>query len=173
MSIRNGRFIFCFMSFLGFTLLIHGCGGGASDAPATIPVSGTIKYKGEPVKQGTINFAPVDQKKSRAAQATINENGSFETRPEKGLMVGEYQVSVLSHTKPLHEIPPAELSKLGDSIYAVPKKYSEFKTSGLTVKIEQGDSSKELNFDLTDQFVNRTLVCFIPDRFFFETDLCR
>jgi len=63
---------------------------------------------------------------------------------------GRYRVSIEAYKRPLHEIPPAELAKIGDDNWAVPKKYLKPDTSGLTVTVEESDSSKTADFELVD-----------------------
>ncbi len=131
-------------------LTIMGC-GGATDAPTTIPVSGKVTYNGVGVKNAEIAFSPVDPAKSRAAQATSDEDGTFKTANGKGLMVGKYKVVVMAYKKPLAEISPKDLATQGgDNNLAVPKKYTDLKTTDLEIEIAAGDTSKDLTLDLKD-----------------------
>jgi hypothetical protein len=76
--------------FLLLTLaLTAGCGGNAS-----CRVSGTVKYKGEPVKAGLISFIP-EGKTSSAAGAPIF-NGEYEVPTLAGLPAGRYKVAITS-----------------------------------------------------------------------------
>jgi len=148
--------IFSVWTLVGICLAGAGCGGG-SDGPRTIPISGKVTYKGEPVKNGQINFFPETGQEIRGTQANTQEDGVFQTPPGKGLMVGRYKVSVQAYKGPVNdpasEAPPggmAKTAKTGDSELAVPKKYASPDTSGLTVAVEASDSSKTLDLELTD-----------------------
>jgi hypothetical protein len=60
------------------------------------PVSGTVKYKGEPVAKARISFTPTKNGTGRAASGQV-ENGAFTLttlNPEDGAMPGEYKVTV-------------------------------------------------------------------------------
>ena len=59
-------------------------------------VTGTVKYKGEPVAKARISFTPTAESKGRAASGDV-ENGSFtltSLNPGDGAMPGEYKVTV-------------------------------------------------------------------------------
>ncbi|MDA0835512.1 MAG: hypothetical protein O3A29_19735 [Planctomycetota bacterium] len=133
-----------------FTLCITGC-GGVSDAPVTIPVSGKVSYNGTGVKNASITFSPLDAVKSRAAQASCGEDGSFQTPEGKGLMPGKYKIVIQAYKTPLAEISPKDLATQGgDNNLAVPKKYMDLSTTDLEVEISESDSSKKLMLDLKD-----------------------
>jgi hypothetical protein len=55
---------------LSAAFAVAGCADN-SGLPTRYPVSGTVTYNGEPLQQGTINFAPVDGS-GRAAGGTIS-----------------------------------------------------------------------------------------------------
>jgi hypothetical protein len=73
---------------LGF-VLTAGCGGTGKYG-----VSGTVQYKGAPVKTGTVSFIP-DGGTAPAGGAPI-VNGSYEIPAAVGLPVGNYKVSISS-----------------------------------------------------------------------------
>lgn len=66
---------FYVLAVIGMLLLTLGCSGTPDDRPETVPVSGTVLYKGEPVEGATVSFfvegAP------RAATGVTNEEGIF------------------------------------------------------------------------------------------------
>lgn len=134
----------------GISLLMMcvGCSGGAT-GPKTIPASGKVTYKGEPVKSGSLAFAPADPKTSRATQAIIVE-GEYKTEPGKGLMVGEYKVTVQALKNSVAELDPKDAAKQGIDNNAVPKKYMDLKTTDLEVTISDGDKEIKQDFELTD-----------------------
>lgn len=130
-------------------LTIAGCGGGAK-GPATVPASGTVTYKGEPVKMGSLTFAPTDAN-VRAAQAQIVD-GRYKTEPGQGLMVGNYKIVIQSMKQSLAEFEANKSSskKNPDDNLAVPKKYTNLKTTDLMVTVNEIDRSIKEDFDLKD-----------------------
>ena len=66
-----------------------------------------------------------------------------------GLMPGEYTVVIQAFKKNPAEIPPSELAKAGDDNLAVPKKYTDPKTTDAKITID-ADGAKDLRIELTD-----------------------
>ncbi|MHC5542190.1 hypothetical protein ACYOEI_28545 [Singulisphaera rosea] len=136
-----------------------GCGDD-SGLPPRIPVSGNITYKGTPVENGMINFAPVDPE-GRAASGQI-ENGRYALTTIKngdGALPGKYKVTVTSKSIDTTELKA--IAKGGqfhhDKAFAksvknaknlVPSKYSLADTSGL--EFEVSPSTNNFDKDLTD-----------------------
>lgn len=132
-------------------LPLTGCGGPAG--PKTVSVTGKVTYGGNPIKDASILFAPVDLAKSQPGTATSDKDGKYVAITNNnlsGLMPGDYKVSVVAYKVPLQNIAPVDLAKMGDSNLAVPKKYNDAATSGLTVTIDPKVSSKVLDLTLTD-----------------------
>ena len=132
-------------------LPLAGCGGPAG--PKTVAVTGEVTYAGKAIKDAAILFAPVDLAKSQPGTATSDNDGRYVAITNNnlsGLMPGDYKVSVVAYKVPLQNIPPVELSKMGDSNLAVPKKYHDVSTSGLTVTIDPKVSSETFDLTLTD-----------------------
>ncbi|QDT64679.1 hypothetical protein [Calycomorphotria hydatis] len=78
-------------------VVLVGCGG--SNGPDIYIVSGTVTFKGSPVKSGDIRFMP-DTSKGREGPtglATI-ENGYFKTRDGRGVIAGPYVALVRGHS---------------------------------------------------------------------------
>src|SRR5687767_1401487 len=70
--------------------LLAGCGGpGAGDRLA---ISGTVKWKGEPLAEGTIDFVAADQNRTGG----MIQNGAYKIPREQGLPPGKYQVVISS-----------------------------------------------------------------------------
>lgn len=136
------------LAVLGLSCLA-GCGG--SGDPPTVPISGTVTYKGEPIKAGQVRFTPVDPKTTRPAEGKIQPDGSFtiETfKPGDGAMAGEYSISLI----PLADDP----TMLAKDVSAAqkkgpfPEKYANPKTSGLKETVTLGQPKKDLTLELTD-----------------------
>lgn len=131
--------------------LLPGCGGGPP-GPKTIPVYGVVTYNSKPVSSGEITFAPVDAK-GQPTLATIGSDGSFTAKfseAKPGLVAGDYKLVITSYKVPLAQIPPPQLAKMGDTNLAVPKKYTDLKTTPLTLSVTEKDGSKKLDLKLED-----------------------
>jgi hypothetical protein len=139
-------------------LVASGCSG--SDLPETVPVTGNVLYKGEPVANAQVGFVPKDQDSGvRPARGQTDDAGQFKLRtyfgPDHdvaGATPGEYVVTVEKRDVPAD---PAEMTKMfSKNPSMVPKnllpgKYATAKSSSLSATVEKGgDNSFEL--ELTD-----------------------
>ncbi|QDT97720.1 hypothetical protein [Gimesia aquarii] len=127
--------------FLLICLTVHGCGGGANDAPTVAAVTGTIQFNGKPLEEGTIVFHPTS---GRSASGTIKQGKIVEvttTTKGDGAPVGDAKVTIFS-TKP----DPKDPSGMG-TISLIPQKYNDVKKSGLNALIK-GDEENTVSFDL-------------------------
>lgn len=88
-----------------------GCGG---ETPVkTIPVSGTVVYKGQPVEGATVSFWA--EKAPRAASGITNEKGEFKLSMFKlndGAMPGPNKVTIVK--EPPREATPAPAGNMLD-----------------------------------------------------------
>src|SRR5262245_55988098 len=97
--------------------VLAGCGSGEKLGE----VEGTVTFKGQPVKEGTVIF----QKEGAMAEAPLDQNGRYVMKPpQHRLPPGEYQVTVmplmyLEDPDPKHT-PPALVLKRAPNI---PEKY--------------------------------------------------
>lgn len=137
---------------LGASLVLLPLAGCGPSGPKTSSLTGVVTYADKPVKDASILFAPVDLSNSQPGTATTDKDGKYVAITNNnlsGLMAGEYKISVVAYKVPLQNIAPADLARLGDSNLAVPKKYNDPETSGLTVTID-GGSAEVLDLTLTD-----------------------
>jgi len=124
--------------FVAFT----GCFGG-NGYPETAPVEGLLLYQGKPLADANISFIPTN---GRPASATTNAAGEFQLTtfvPGDGAIPGEHQVLIEKYTQPKSDQLYAE-TKL-----AVPKKYSEIRTSPLRESVPP-DGMTNLRIELED-----------------------
>ena len=90
------------LSVVVLALACVGCGGGgSSDAPDTVPVSGTITMDGEPLADARVVFAaanPADR--LRTVSGITDSSGEYElefTSSQSGAQPGKYLVSVSTY----------------------------------------------------------------------------
>ena len=128
-----------FTATAAFIILVAaGCG---SDAPPTAPVTGTVTYKGAPLKEATISFMPKDGRPGygKIVDGSIKDVMTLE--PGDGAPVGPSQVTI-------------QAAQGGGDMYAeqkslIPDRYGSPEKSGLTADIK-ADGPNELKFELTD-----------------------
>jgi hypothetical protein len=142
-------------------VVVVGCGSDDTGLSRRFPVSGTVKYKGEPVPTGSITFEPTSPS-GRHATGTI-ENGSYTLSTlgasGDGALPGDYKVVIISTTVDMRELAKKSggLVRQGDKDFQevlknakdiVPKKYFRSETSPLTAKV--GEKAETINFELED-----------------------
>jgi hypothetical protein len=149
-------------------LSLVGCGAG-DDLGTRYPVSGTVKYKGEPLAKGSITF--MGEKGQRGASGEI-KNGQYTltaVNEGDGAFPGNYSVTIESLDLDLGKveaqakafaaknnmqynesmIDQQTLAKARASAKSsIPKKYGQATTSGLKAEVKA--QSNTLNYDLTD-----------------------
>ncbi len=131
--------------FLSLCLLI-GC-GGTDDGQVT--AGGTVTYNGQPLEKGEIAF--VNAGGMTAAVSPV-VNGAFNlksTASHPGIAPGEYAVTVSAWKR-----EPGSVDEQGNIIAegepAIPAKYMNYKTSGLSATIENS-GARSLGFELSGE----------------------
>jgi len=131
---------FRFLSLMTLLVALCGCGGESK-----IPVSGTVKYKDQPLPDVNVVMIRTDGK---TATATTDSSGAFTgvttDAPQDGALPGEYKVAIT----PMSTIT-ADPTSAAD--YSAPKpakfpaKFMSAESSGLQIKVEAGMQPIELN----------------------------
>jgi hypothetical protein len=135
---------------LALVLAAPGCGEKGPHAPV---VKGVVTYNGQPLTNGHIIFAPTDPTKHRGAAALIQSDGTFTPNIKlgvPGIMPGEYRVAVTSYSADPNSTSTKELTKMKNGGLAVPRKFADITTSGLTVQITEADAAKGIKLELKD-----------------------
>lgn len=131
-------------------VLLSGCSGG-SDAPATVPVKGTVTYKGKPIESLAVSFMPEN---GQIATGTTDAAGKFElmtNKPGDGAAPGNYKVGISFVTSEIPPMPGMEGSqKYKAPVSPIPAKYADITTSGLTKTVDKDPAKNDFTFDLTD-----------------------
>ena len=146
MNLRKPTVAACLLAIL----LCAGCSDTTS-RPSTVKVSGTVKYKGEPLKQGRISFlkkqGPNAKEVVRPAIGRIVD-GAYELttfQTGDGAIPGDYQVTIESMDDDLSLEEIGEGKKKPKS--TIPRQYASGDTSGLKVTVPtSGPFTKD--FDL-------------------------
>ncbi|MEO1497049.1 MAG: hypothetical protein AAFV43_07865 [Planctomycetota bacterium] len=99
-----------------------------------MPISGTVLVDGEPLPAGSIRFVPPD---GRAASGKIVDGGFDLTCYERGdgAILGVHRVAVAGR-----EIVGGE-----KVVWHAPRKYADFRTSGITQEVTEPDDSVVIN----------------------------
>ncbi|WP_435011603.1 hypothetical protein P12x_002919 [Tundrisphaera lichenicola] len=115
--------------------ILSGCGGETDELPRQA-LSGTVKFKGEPLKSGMIQFQPSSPGSVTAGGAGIVD-GEYSISKAEGLVPGAYKVSITSAPAvaggavggmPDDPAPPPK--------EPIPKKYNSASTLNAEVKAE-------------------------------------
>ncbi len=119
---------------MGLVVLV-GCGDGSELQRET--VSGTVKYQGQPVPDGSITFVPLNDTKGPGAGAII-KNGQYTVTAGGGVPVGTYRVEIQA----LREVarpkrPGPQLDMVPKETY-LPEKFNRQSTMEVTITAKEG-----------------------------------
>lgn len=131
--------------YLAFAIVLSVVVGCGASGPKRYRVTGSVKYKNEPLKAGVISFRSLDGQFTAAGNVV---NGEYDISEASGLPEGKYQVAISS---PDPKAPPAPgpTDMPGDSA-AVPKDLLPLKyhaKTELSTEIK-AQPRNEVNFDL-------------------------
>ena len=123
------------IGILFFLFLLPGCSDGR------VALRGNVSVNGVPVKEGTINFRPIDV--ASPGSSTVIVDGSYSVAAKKGVVPGEYlvQISATEDTGKMDTSMPGPPRPIYRSL--IPPKYNA--QSELKVNVTRG---KPCDFDL-------------------------
>ena len=155
------RNILHFIAFMSVLALIAGCGGGGL---ATVNVTGTVTFNGEPVPGATVSFTPRVPGEGDPAFGTTNENGRYVLqtlmgRADAGTTPGVYDVSISAMERSIVAAVPEGASPAGAGMATaaaprslIPERYNNTGTSGLEATVVAGRGARNVfDFNLTGQ----------------------
>jgi len=135
--------------------IVVGCSGGPAanpNRPATVAVSGTVTYNGQPVDGATVAFLP-QKPDGTGASGLTDAAGKFTLtafEPGDGAVPGSYLVTVTKteaqgggEVQENSEATPTAPKSL------LPEKYGNPQVSGLTAEVKEGEKT-EFVFELKD-----------------------
>jgi hypothetical protein len=131
---------------IAVALAAPGCSGSEDDLPREA-VWGSVTLDGEPLAIGTIQFSPPATGAGSGgptAGASKIEDGQFSIPRQKGLVPGNYNVSINSAGKRDQTKPEIVGKRAAFAKELIPAKYNAATT--LTAEVKKGGSS--LKFDL-------------------------
>jgi hypothetical protein len=134
---------FCGWAGVGLLLLFgSGCGG-----PRNEEVSGSVTWQGQPLDQGTIEFAPAGGQ-GLAANGII-QDGRYHLLSTPGVAPGSYQVRIHSRESPLRRSNPNAPSDIElidrKAKERIPAKYN--RNTELKAEVKKGGGNT-FDFDL-------------------------
>jgi hypothetical protein len=132
-----------------------GCGPGGGNLPKTVPAMGVVTLDGKPVEGAQVVLVPPAGAGAKGAYAVTNSSGHFALRAyeeKEGAIPGEYKVQVSKTVE--EKLPGAKGSVDGGDpvryVFGVPKKYTGFETSGLSISIPDA-GKRDIKLELTSK----------------------
>ena len=127
-------------------LAVTGCGPSGRLAP----VSGTVRYKGQPLPGAYVGFLP-EANGERIATGTTDSGGRYRLttfQNHDGAVLGRHQVVVRAEAQPAGPPRAADDITLKPGKLLTPPRYSAAATSGLNAVVAA--KTNVFDFDLTD-----------------------
>ncbi len=108
------------VGLLFFVGSFAGCGPEVGDR---LPLSGSVKWKGQPLDTGTIDFVSADQQNRTGSVIT---RGSYKIPAEHGLPPGKYSViiSSISDSGAASDAPPGPEAETQEGTERLPAEYN-------------------------------------------------
>jgi hypothetical protein len=91
--------------------LSEGCGGATDHLPRE-PVSGSVLFNDQPLKNGSIQFMPVESK-DRGSSGGMITDGQFRVNRDVGPVPGKYSVMIFAGGEPAAATTPRRAAKTG------------------------------------------------------------
>lgn len=121
------------------------------EGPDTVPVSGTVTYRGSPVEGANVIFHPTEGSASTLASQSITDaSGRFELSTHVG--AGKFKPGVVpgNYSVVITKLDTASVSTtLAPPKNLLPQKYANANTSGLTANVAAAQKNS-FEFSLND-----------------------
>ncbi len=127
---------------------VAGCCGSGGGLDGTIPIRGTVTYRGKPLEAGEVRYLPVDARQGRVARGPLDSRGRFRLTTltdGDGALAGEYRIVVVVYEEQFEDVSRREhdekLTVLAtDNAPPIPQRYYKPETSGLTDTVNDDHS---------------------------------
>ncbi|MFV0444541.1 MAG: hypothetical protein ACK5Q5_13310 [Planctomycetaceae bacterium] len=118
---------------LALTIILAGCGGGE---PTRVDhtVTGTVKFNGAPVTEGSVQFE--DSAKGLGGSGELAADGSYETL----LPDGDYKVTILPPMEFTPDTPNSPGGLVPKNVKNVPDKYRTPDSTPLAARVTSGQT---------------------------------
>lgn len=141
----NNRSLQFRIYFLALVTLSVTTGCRDASQKQTIPVTGKVNFKGQPLAGATVFFVPDSGPR---ATGETNAKGEFRLmtyRPGDGAVVGDFKVGITKYVAD----PATAKDPVPGMKNEIPEKYGNPASSGLTAKVETGKKIAP-TFDLSE-----------------------
>jgi hypothetical protein len=135
-------------------LLLAALGCGKSDRVPVVPVSGTVTLNGEPLPGAAVTFIPAGETLGTGGSAVTAADGSYTltSREGRGLVPGEYRVTISRWLRPDGSPPPAEVAPIdSDARETLPERFSDRDQTILTATVSEGGAAIDFPLRLNER----------------------
>jgi len=156
---RSARVAVCLIAFAVVTTLA-GCPAEVDDPDRGLAISGTVTYRGNPVKKGAIHFLPTAAGRPAASGKIADgaiKDVSTQTEGD-GINAGTYRIAIVafddaflesSRKRGFNGADPQEVARAVNEFKpSIPARYSSVRESGLVEEISP--THREIKLELVD-----------------------
>ena len=137
-------------------IVLSGCGSAETDRPTTYPVTGIVRYNGQPLAGAYVTFESTGAE-AQTAYGTTNEQGEFTLTTSEsgdGAVPGPHRVIVqkleAAAAGTSGDVPPGGPTAPPPKPKSlIPERYASVDSSGLTATVS-ADGDNEVVLELTD-----------------------
>ena len=123
---------------------------GCPDSGGRYSVTGTVRVNGEPVKDGSISFVPVDINAAHGGSGAAILGGKYSISKKEGLFPGEYKVQLFATADSgrVRETPnPITGEKSPIRMHIIPERYNLQTTLKETIEPKKNTFDYDLTVD--------------------------
>ena len=150
------------LATVSLVVVLAGCSGPGSVGPKTVPASGKVTYKNQPVEGAVVSF--LGDASTKPAMGMTDSSGEFflttGSKPGDGAVPGTYRVTVtkiIGSAKPATKGPTSmeDAAKAAQApaptkpLSMLPEKYNAVESSGLQFTVKAG-AKNEFPIELVD-----------------------
>ncbi|MBX6313671.1 MAG: hypothetical protein IRY99_12245 [Isosphaeraceae bacterium] len=132
-------------ALLPILILASGCGRSTPERPETVPLSGKVTYKGQPIPKGTVTF---QADSGPVATGQIQPDGTYRMttfEPGDGVVLGHHRVAIIANTEDPTLMPGSSPGYRAPKDL-IPASYGDPRTSNLEANVQK--DTRNLDFNL-------------------------